>query len=81
MTDYNYYLKDLQETIPALNHMGYVNADGVYTAWQDGDTESLQAEWEYECLQYNNLGPKGRRIDWFFALTEDSGKSRKISGG
>ena len=81
MTDYNYYLKDLQETIPALNHMGFVNADGVYTAWKDGDTKSLQNEWEYECLQYNNLGPKGRRIDWFFALTEDSGKSRKTSGG
>ena len=55
MAPYNYYLQDLRELIPALNHLGYMDAEGNFHSWSDGEEEVLQAEWEYECLQYNNL--------------------------
>ena len=29
-------------------------------------------EWQYECLQYNELAEKRNRLDWFFSLTSDS---------
>ena len=66
MADYNYYLQDLMTEIPALNHMGYMDTDGEFHSWEDGDEEILDKEWEYECLQYNNLAEKGNRLDWFF---------------
>ena len=62
----NYYLQDLMTEIPALNHMGYMDTDGEFHSWEDGDEEILDKEWEYECLQYNNLAEKGNRLDWFF---------------
>ena len=74
MVPYNYYLQDLQETIPALNHLGYMDPEGKFHAWEDADEKTREAEWEYECLQYNNLAEKGRRLDWFFTVEagEDS---------
>lgn len=72
MAPYNYYLQDLQETIPALNHLGYMDPEGKFHAWEDADEKTREAEWEYECLQYNNLAEKGRRLDWFF--TVDAGE-------
>ncbi len=72
MADYNYYLKNLMEEIPALNHLGYMDAEGEYHSWDDGEEEELQLEWEYECLQYNNLAEKRNRLDWFFGLTTDA---------
>ena len=70
MADYNYYLKDMMKTIPALNHMGYVDEKGEYHTWRKGDTEHLEKEWDYECLQYNNLAEKFNRQDWFFTLPD-----------
>ena len=32
----------------------------------DGEPEILDKEWEYECLQYNNLAENGNRLNWFF---------------
>nr|WP_027872225.1 LTA synthase family protein [[Eubacterium] cellulosolvens] len=70
MADYNYYLKDMMNTIPALNHMGYVDENGEYHTWKKGDTKHLEKEWDYECLQYNNLAEKFNRQDWFFTLPD-----------
>jgi hypothetical protein len=70
MADYNYYLKDMMKSIPALNHMGYVDEKGEYHTWRKGDTEHLEKEWDYECLQYNNLAEKFNRQDWFFTLPD-----------
>ncbi|MGI6056463.1 MAG: LTA synthase family protein [Bilifractor sp.] len=72
MTDYNYYLKNLMTKIPALNHMGYEDADGNWHTWSSGSEEDLLNEWQYECLQYNELAEKRNRLDWFFSLTSDS---------
>lgn len=72
MTDYNYYLKDLMTRIPALNHMGYEDADGNWHTWSGGSEKDLMDEWQYECLQYNELAEKRNRLDWFFSLTSDS---------
>ena len=63
MAPYNYYLSDLRETIPALNHLGYMDTEGKFHSWDEGEEDILQEEWEYECLQYNNLAEKGRRME------------------
>jgi len=68
MTDYNYYLKNLMTEIPALNHLGYEDANGNWYSWTDGSEEDLNYEWQYECLQYNELAEKRNRLDWFFSL-------------
>lgn len=69
MADYNYYLKNLQKDIPALNHLGYLGTDGHYHSWEKGDKDVLHKEWEYECLQYTNLKEHGKeRLPWFFSL-------------
>ncbi|MDY2837535.1 MAG: LTA synthase family protein [Bilifractor sp.] len=70
MTDYNYYLKNLMTKMPALNHLGYEDADGNWYSWSGGSEEYLHDEWQYECLQYNNLAEKRNRLDWFFSLTK-----------
>lgn len=68
MAPYNYFLKNQQEQIPALNHLGYMDADGTFHTWQEGEEEELVQEWNYECLQYNNLAEKRRRLDDFFTV-------------
>ncbi|MEE1113527.1 MAG: LTA synthase family protein [Eubacterium sp.] len=68
MPDYNYYLQNLQKEIPALNHLGYMDEDGVFRKWADATEEDADLEWEYECLQYNNLEKDRTRLDWFFGL-------------
>ncbi len=70
MAHYNYYLKDLMKEIPALNHLGYMDSDGEFHTWKEGEEKELHLEWEYECLQYNNLAESGRRLDWFFGMEE-----------
>jgi hypothetical protein len=73
MAPYNEYLQDLMEVMPALNHLGYMDASGKFHSWSDGDPDILQKEWEYECLQYNNLAEDSRRIDWFFTVEPQEG--------
>ncbi|MDO4617412.1 MAG: LTA synthase family protein [Lachnospiraceae bacterium] len=68
MPEYNQYLLQLMEQIPALNHLGYRNSSGQWTAWSDAEETEKRLEWEYECLQYNNLAEKRKRLDWFFTL-------------
>lgn len=70
MTPYNYYLKNQMKTIPALNHLGYMDASGKFHTWSSATEDAKQTEWEYECLQYNNLAEQRKRIDWFFTLNE-----------
>ena len=74
MAPYNYYLQDLQETMPALNHLGYMDPEGKFHSWSDGDEDTLRKEWEYECLQYNNLAEERRRLDWFFTVGTGDGQ-------
>ena len=68
MTPYNYFLKNQMKTMPALNHMGYMDASGKFHSWSTGQSGALTQEWNYECLQYNNLAEQRKRIDWFFTV-------------
>ena len=67
---YNRYLNGLMEVMPALNSKGYVTADGRNVRWEDADEPYKTIEWEYECLQYNELKGKRDRLDWFFTVQE-----------
>lgn len=69
MTPYNEYLLGLSKSMPALNHLGYQDADGKWHTWEDGSKEALELEREYECLQYNELKGEGSRLDEFFSLS------------
>lgn len=68
---YNRYLQQLQEKMPALNHLGYMDPEGEWHAWKDAEEEAEQLEWKYECFQYNNLAENRKRLDWFFKLGSD----------
>lgn len=70
LTPYNRYLQKLQEEMPALNHLGYVDADGNYVSWEDCDEEHEKLELQYEAIQYNELAEKNRRVDEFFTISE-----------
>lgn len=68
MPPYNYYLQELMKEMPALNHLGYLNADGTYTSWDDIDEKHKTLELQYEALQYNELAEDSRRLDDFFTI-------------
>ncbi len=72
MPEYNRYLLDLMEEIPALNHLGYQSSDGEWYSWSEAGEEEAELEWEYECLQYNNLAENRKRLDWFFTIDTES---------
>ena len=67
---YNAYLSKLSDTMPALNHMGYITKDGECRTWEEAEEPYKTLEWEYECLQYNELAERRDRLDWFFTLQD-----------
>lgn len=71
MPFYNQYLQQLMEEVPALNHLGYLNSSREWHSWEDAEEDIANLEWEYECLQYNNLAENWKRLDWFFGLDTD----------
>ena len=70
LTPYNEYLLKLQEEILALNHLGYMDSSGRWHRWEDADSETLELEREYECLQYNELMDSQNRVDEFFQIKQ-----------
>ena len=60
-TGYQDYLWQLQQTLPAVTFVGYVDADGeAHSHLETNDYTGLIQE--YQCVQYNNLfGEKERR--------------------
>lgn len=73
LTPYNEYLLDLQEEIPALNHLGYMDSAGKWHRWENADNRTLELEREYECLQYNELMDSNNRVDEFFRIKTEDG--------
>ncbi|MCQ2500095.1 MAG: LTA synthase family protein [Lachnospiraceae bacterium] len=65
---YNQYLEMLRERIPALNHLGYLKADGQWVRWDDATDPEATLEKEYEYFQYNNLAENRKRLDWFYEV-------------
>ena len=59
-------LQMLHEKIMAMNSKCCILPDGTVTSWRDADAETKELVRQYECIQYNNLVEKSRRIDWFF---------------
>ena len=68
MPAYNWFLADMYKTMPALNHLGYMDSEGNFYRWADAEDEAAVKEWDYECLQYNNLAETSKRLDWFFTI-------------
>lgn len=75
LTPYNEYLLDLQEEIPALNHLGYMDSAGKWHRWENADNRTLELGREYECLQYNELMDSNNRVDEFFRIKAEDGNS------
>ena len=70
MTDYQRFLLQLQERVPALNAMGYMDTDGAWQTDRSALSETAQA-WllRYESLQYNLLfDSEEDRLPDFFTL-------------
>ena len=70
MTDYQRFLLQLQEWVPALNAMGYMDTDGAWQTDRSALSETAQA-WllRYESLQYNLLfDSEEDRLPDFFTL-------------
>lgn len=56
LTEYQQFLLRLQETVPALNAVGYMDTDGTWQKSRDALSEEARAGLlQYETLQYNLL--------------------------
>ena len=75
-SDYEDYLLQMREKIPAMNSFGYYGSDGKQHEWDEKETDP--AAWEklrqYKCLIYNELTGGASRDASFFGLEEASGK-------
>lgn len=65
-TSYNSYLSELMQEMPALNHLGYKDKTGAFTAWDAAEPSYEKLEQQYEILQYNELTEDSDRLDKFF---------------
>ena len=70
MSDYEEYLLNSRELIPAMNAYGYLGTDGQQHEWgsdSSGEAEEAMLE-DYKCLIYNELTGGNRRDSGFFGL-------------
>lgn len=54
LTEYNKYLLKLSETLPVIDTVGYIDAEGNYFRWSDHSAYAEILD-EYEKIQYNNI--------------------------
>lgn len=73
-TDYNQYLLNMRNVIPALNAYGYYGTDGMQHQYDTDDVAPAQQEKinEYKCLIYNELTQNKDRDESFYALMHTS---------
>ena len=71
LTEYQQFLLQLQETVPALNAVGYMDTDGTWQKSRDALSEEARAGLlQYETLQYNLLFDSLEdRLPDFFTLS------------
>lgn len=71
LTEYQQFLLRLQETVPALNAVGYMDTDGTWQKSRDALSEEARAGLlQYETLQYNLLfASLEDRLPDFFTLS------------
>ncbi len=72
LTDYDNFHTMMMEKIRALNHQGYVNAEGEMVSWDNAPEDVLEKENDYECLQYNDLTGTKKCIKDFFSLKKEN---------
>lgn len=66
LTEYNKYLLKLSETLPVIDTVGYIDANGTHYKWSSSSPYSQQLS-EYEKIQYNNIfDTKNKDEDIFF---------------
>ncbi len=68
MTDYNRYLLQLSETLPVINTVGYIDAEGEYYDWNESSPYSGLLE-QYRRIQYNMLLDTDNRKEELFTIT------------
>ena len=69
LSPYNRFLKDVQETIPAINAFGYYSrSEGRFQTLEEARGEEAQALLDYETLQYNAVNDKKGRSEFFFPV-------------
>ena len=75
-SDYEDYLLQMREKIPAMNSFGYYGSDGKQHEWDEKETDP--AAWEklrqYKCLIYNELTGGASRDASFFGLKDAAGQ-------
>ena len=65
---YYQFLRDIEETIPAINAFGYYSKScGSFIPFEEAEGEEAEALRLYECVQYNNLFDAKNRNELFFA--------------
>lgn len=62
MPQYNTFLGELMNNIPAINSNGYLDKDGIYH-YINEDNEYKDLLYRYSCLQYNNLFDKYNKLN------------------
>ncbi len=67
MSDYNRYLLKLSETLPIIDTVGYMDAEGNHYSWNDNSAYSGMLE-QYKRIQYNGLLDKTNRNDALFSV-------------
>ena len=61
------FMKDMEEVIPAMNHMGYYSKQqGKFVAFDKAEGEEKAWLDKYAIMQYNGLFDKTNRSDKFF---------------
>lgn len=63
MSNYNRYLMDLYDKLPAVSAVGYYDNEGDLYEISDKDSKSLEILKEYEMVQYNYLFDKENRLN------------------
>ncbi len=67
MSDYNRYLLNLSKTLPVIDTVGYIDADGNYYDWNMSSSYTGMLE-QYKHIQYNGLLDKTNRNEALFNL-------------
>lgn len=64
---YYQFLRDIEETIPAINAFGYYSKSrGSFIPFEEAEGEEAEALHLYECVQYNNMFDSKNRNELFF---------------
>ena len=66
LTDYQWYLRELMETLPVVNAVSFMDSQGVFREYGQESPEEEKLLNNYKIIQYNHLFDAGSRINSFF---------------